>query len=88
MKIATYNVNSILNPVLVQVMGPGYLFNLYRGRPLVRNSARPGFLGPTYNPFRPDISKMFARELEPGMKRELAARGDEHTIRLKLVEGA
>jgi hypothetical protein len=61
--------------------------DLMQGRPLVRNSARPGFLGPTYNPFRPDISKMFARELEPGMKGELAARGKDHTVRLTLVEG-
>jgi hypothetical protein len=61
--------------------------DLMQGRPLVRNSARPGFLGPTYNPFRPDISKMFARELEPGMKKELAARGADHTIRLTLVDG-
>src|SRR5262249_55086889 len=30
--------------------------DLMQGRPLVRNSARPGFLGPTYTPFRPDIS--------------------------------
>jgi uncharacterized protein (DUF1501 family) len=61
--------------------------DLMQGRPLVRNSARPGFLGPTYNPFRPDMSKMFARELEPGMKRELAARGPSHTIQLTLVDG-
>jgi uncharacterized protein (DUF1501 family) len=61
--------------------------DLMQGRPLVRNSARPGFLGPTYNPFRPDISKMFARELEPGMKKELAARGADHALRLTLVEG-
>src|SRR5438046_10226367 len=61
--------------------------DLMQGRPLVRNSARPGFLGPTYNPFRPDISKMFARELEPGMKKELAARGTSHTTRLTLVDG-
>src|ERR1051326_269957 len=54
---------------------------LMLGRPKVRNSARPGFLGPTYNPFRPDISKMFARELEPGMKKELAAQGASHTTR-------
>jgi uncharacterized protein (DUF1501 family) len=53
----------------------------------VRNSARPGFLGPTYNPFRPDLSRLFARELEPGMKKELAARGADHTIRLTLVDG-
>src|SRR6516165_5322221 len=61
--------------------------DLMQGRPLVRNSARPGFLGPTYHPFRPDISRMFARELEPGMKKELAARGADHTIRLTLVDG-
>jgi hypothetical protein len=58
-----------------------------QGRPLVRNSARPGFLGPTYNPFRPDISKMFARELEPAMKNELAARGPDHAVRLTLADG-
>ncbi|MBO0681521.1 MAG: DUF2088 domain-containing protein [Candidatus Dormibacteraeota bacterium] len=34
--IGPYNVNSILNPVLVVCLGLGYLFNLYRGRPLVR----------------------------------------------------
>jgi uncharacterized protein (DUF1501 family) len=61
--------------------------DLMQGRPLVRNSARPGFLGPTYNPFRPDISKLFSRELEPGMKKELAARGADHTIQLTLVDG-
>jgi uncharacterized protein (DUF1501 family) len=61
--------------------------DLMQGRPLVRNSARPGFLGPTYNPFRPDLSRLFARELEPGMKKELAAKGADHTIRLTLVDG-
>jgi hypothetical protein len=61
--------------------------DLMQGRPLVRNSARPGFLGPSFQPFRPDISKMFHRELEAGMKKELAARGADHTIRLTLVDG-
>ena len=61
--------------------------DLMQGRPLVRNSARPGFLGPTYNPFRPDISGMFARALEPGMKKELAALGERHAARLTLVDG-
>lgn len=60
--------------------------DLMQGRPLVRNSARPGFLGPAFNPFRPDISKMFKRELEPGMKNELKAKGDNHTLRLTLSE--
>ena len=58
--------------------------DLMLGRPLVRDSARPGFLGPAYQPFRPDISRMFPRELEAGMKRELAARGANHTVSLKL----
>jgi hypothetical protein len=60
--------------------------DLMQGRPLVRNSARPGFLGPTFTPFRPDMSK-FARELEPGMKKELAALGERQTIQLDLVDG-
>jgi len=61
--------------------------DVMQGRPLVRNSARPGFLGPAFAPFRPDISKLFARELEDGMKGELASRGDNHTIRLTLANG-
>jgi hypothetical protein len=34
--ISPYSVNSILNPLLVQVMGLGYFHNLYRGKPLLR----------------------------------------------------
>ena len=34
--ICPYNVNSIMNPILVQCLGLGYYFNLYRGKPLVR----------------------------------------------------
>ena len=45
--------------------------DLMQGRPLVRNSARPGFLGPAYQPFRPNISEMFSRPLETGMQGEL-----------------
>ena len=59
--------------------------DLMQGRALVRNSARPGFLGPSCAPFRPDISHLFHRELEPGMKGELARRGDSHTQRLSLL---
>ncbi|MCC6511379.1 MAG: DUF1501 domain-containing protein, partial [Pirellulaceae bacterium] len=61
--------------------------DLMQGRPLVRDSARAGFLGQGYAPFRPDMSKMFSRELEPGMVRELAARGPNHTMELSLTEG-
>ncbi|MCL5948259.1 MAG: nickel-dependent lactate racemase [Actinobacteria bacterium] len=34
--ISPYNVNSIMNPILVACLGLGYLFNMYRGKPLVR----------------------------------------------------
>lgn len=60
--------------------------DLMQGRALVRNSARPGFLGPSFAPFRPDITHLFHRELEPGMKGELARRGESHTQRLSLLD--
>jgi lactate racemase len=34
--ISPYNVNAFLNPLLVQVLAEGYLFNMYRGMPLVK----------------------------------------------------
>jgi len=34
--IGPYNVNSVMNPILVMCLGLGYFFNLYRGKPLVR----------------------------------------------------
>ncbi len=61
--------------------------DLMQGRPLVRNSARPGFLGPAYGPFRPDISRLFERPLEEGMKRELKAKGADHRTSLVLNPG-
>ena len=62
---------------------PGFV-DLMQGRPLVRNSGRPGFLGPSYGPFRPDLSKLFTRPLEPAMEGELARLGSNHTISLTL----
>lgn len=64
-------------------MAPPFV-DIMQGRPLVRNSARPGFLGPAYQPFRPDISQMFERELEAGMKGELARLGADHSTSLTL----
>lgn len=58
--------------------------DLMQGRPLVRNSARPGFLGPIVQPFRPDISKEFPRALEDGMKIELQRQGANHRTELAL----
>ena len=49
---------------------PGFV-DLLQGRPFVRNSARPGFLGLTNAAYRPDISEMFPLALSVGMKAEL-----------------
>ncbi len=65
---------------------PAYV-DLMQGRPMVRNSARPGFLGQAFRPFRPDISSKFSRELEAAMKNELAARGPQQTMTLSLTDG-
>ena len=61
--------------------------DLTQGRPLVRNSARPGFLGTASSAFRPDISHLFERQLENGMKAELARRGSGHSQSLALTKG-
>jgi hypothetical protein len=37
--ISPYNVYSILNPLLVQVMALGYHFNFYRNKPLLKKAA-------------------------------------------------
>ena len=34
--VSPYNVNSVMNPILTMVLGMGYFFNLYLGKPLVR----------------------------------------------------
>ncbi|MGH9110005.1 MAG: lactate racemase domain-containing protein [Acidimicrobiales bacterium] len=52
--ICPYNVDSIMNPILVACLGLGYFFNMYRGRPLVR----PGGVVILHHPTR--------REFHPG----------------------
>lgn len=51
--ICPYNVNSIMNPILVMCMGLGYLFNLYRGRPIVRQGGVAILSHPTPWAFHP-----------------------------------
>jgi len=51
--ICPYNVNSIMNPILVMCMGLGYLFNLYRGRPIVRQGGVAILCHPTPWAFHP-----------------------------------
>ncbi len=51
--VGPYNVNSILNPVLVMCLALGYFFNLYRGRPLVREGGVMIFTHPVHRDFHP-----------------------------------
>jgi hypothetical protein len=51
--ICPYNVNSIMNPILVACLGLGYFFNLYRGKPLVREGGVLILHHPTPNEFNP-----------------------------------
>jgi lactate racemase len=51
--IGPYNVNSTLNPVLVMCLGLGYFFNLYQGKPLVREGGVLIFTHPVTREFHP-----------------------------------
>jgi hypothetical protein len=51
--ICPYNVNSIMNPILVMSMGLGYFFNLYRNQPIVRRGGVGIFYHPVPNEFHP-----------------------------------
>ncbi|MHB1535949.1 MAG: NPN-dependent hydroxyacid isomerase, LarAH14/15/16 family [Acidimicrobiales bacterium] len=51
--LCPYNVNSIMNPILVMCMGLGYLFNLYRGKPVVREGGVAILSHPTPWAFHP-----------------------------------
>ena len=76
-------VNKILGTP--QDSSPAFV-DLMQGRGQVRNSVRPGFLGPSASPFRPDLSSMFKRELEEGMKAELSKLRSGHSVKLNLNE--
>ncbi len=51
--ISPYNVNSILNPLLVQVMALGYFHNMYRGMPVVKKNGVLILTHPLYDEFHP-----------------------------------
>ena len=51
--ICPYNVNSIMNPILVACLGLGYFFNMYRGQPLVREGGVVIMRHPTRPEFHP-----------------------------------
>ena len=49
--LGPYNVNSDLNPILVHCNAVGYLFNMYKGKPLVREGGVLIFMHPLENRF-------------------------------------
>jgi lactate racemase len=51
--ICPYNVNSIMNPILVMCTGLGYFFNMYRGQPMVRQGGAMILFHPTPWEFHP-----------------------------------
>ncbi len=65
--VSPYNVNSSLNPLLVQVMVLGYLFNMYRGMPVVKKNGVIIVTHPLYNEFshkhHPSYHEFFHRVL-------------------------
>ncbi len=65
--VSPYNVHSALNPLLVQVMALGYLFNMYRGMPIVKKNGVLIITHPLYNEFsrthHPSYHEFFHRVL-------------------------
>jgi hypothetical protein len=51
--VCPYNVNSVMNPILVMCLGLGYFFNLYQGVPLVREGGVLIFTHPVAREFHP-----------------------------------
>ena len=51
--VSPYNVNSIMNPLLVRVMALGYFFNFYRNMPVVKKNGVMILTHPCYDEFDP-----------------------------------
>jgi len=78
----------VLNKLAGDTQNSAPLFvDLMQGRPYVRNSARPGFLGVVHSAYRPDISEMFPLAISSGMKAELEQRSQNRSEGLALTEG-
>ena len=79
---------SVVNKLLGKARDTAPLFvDLMQGRPFVRNSARPGFLGATHSAYRPDISHLFPLALSTGMLAELEKQSHGRSDSLALTDG-
>ena len=80
--IGPYNVLSIMNPILVMCMALGYLFNFYRGKPLVREGGVLIFQHPLEWKFHPVHHPSYIEFFD----RVLADTTDPKTIEAKYEE--
>ena len=80
--IMPYNVNSVLNPILVHCLVLGYIFNMYRGIPLVKKNGVLILTHPLYADFdsrhHPSYREFFYRMLSESKDAFELARKYEH----------
>jgi hypothetical protein len=80
--ISPYNVNSILNPILVVCLGLGYFYNMYRGAPLVR----PGGVMIMFHPVRREFHSVHHPSYIDFFEEVLAETTDPAAIEAKFEE--
>jgi lactate racemase len=80
--LGPYNVNSIMNPILVHCLGLGYLFNMYRNKPLVR----PGGAAILFHPVPWEFNPIHHPSYIDFFEEVLAETTDPSTIESKFEE--
>ena len=80
--ICPYNVNSIMNPILVHCLGLGYLFNMYRNKPVVR----PGGVMIMFHPVPWEFHQVHHPSYVDFFEEVLAQTTDPSTIESKYEE--
>ena len=85
--ICPYNVNSIMNPVLVMCLGLGYFFNLYKNAPLVREGGVMIFTHPVEREFHPVHHPVVHRLLRGGARADHRPGGDRGALREAVRRG-
>lgn len=80
--LGPYNVNSIMNPILVVCEGLGYFFNMYRGRPMVR----PGGVMILFHPVPREFHQIHHPSYVDFYEEVLAETTDPATIEAKFEE--
>jgi len=80
--VSPYNVNSVLNPILVTCLGLGYFFNMYRGKPLVR----PGGAMIMFHPVRKEFHSVHHPSYIDFFEEVLAETSDPAAIEAKYEE--